>query len=432
MTEAEQYLFSLPRFSEKGEAALKYGLERFKAILSELGDPHLTSPVVHLAGTNGKGSTASYIASVATSLGARVGLHTSPHLFAVSERMRIDGEPASSEWLASRIAQCRPIFDAHTVSFFEATLALSFLYFAEEGVDLSVIETGLGGRLDATNVVEPAVTVITSIGLDHVGILGNTLEAIAREKSGIIKEGVPVISAVSDERARQVVQLTAHEKNAPFHDVYKEVTWHDETRDPVATSGEFKTPVMEYGSMRLGLPGRHQFVNVASALRVIETFFPKEKLDVKSIHTGIHSVCRVAGIRGRLDVIQKEPLIVLDVSHNYDSLSVSLQYVKEAIALRSGHLFVAFGTMRDKDIRQMTSLLAEQKAQLFVVPIHTDRALPPGDTIQYMASAGIPAQTVADAQHALQLFSEIARPEDGLLITGSHLVVSQLPEHLLK
>ncbi|MBX2818229.1 MAG: bifunctional folylpolyglutamate synthase/dihydrofolate synthase [Rhodothermaceae bacterium] len=432
MNEAEQYLFSLPRFSEKGEEALKYGLERFRRVLSELGDPHRAAPIIHLAGTNGKGSTASYIASIATCLGARVGLHTSPHLFAVSERMRVDGKPAPSEWLARRIMQCKPVFDAHTVSFFEATVALSFLFFAEEGVDLCVIETGLGGRLDATNVVDSAITVITSIGYDHMGILGNTLEAIAREKSGIIKTGVPIISAVADERARLVVQQTALEKNAPFHDVYKEVMWQDETRDPVTTSGVFRTPVMEYGSMMLGLPGRHQFVNVAAALRVIETFFPKERLDVKSIHTGIRSVCEVAGLRGRLDVIQKEPLIVLDVSHNYDSLSVSLQYVKEAIALRSGHLFVAFGTMRDKDIRQMASLLAEQKAQLFVVPIHTDRALPPGDTIQYMASAGVPAQAVTNAQHALQLFSEIARPEDGLLITGSHLVVSQLPVHLLK
>jgi len=432
MTEAEQYLFSLPRFSEKGEAALKYGLNRFRTVLAELGDPHHAAPIIHLAGTNGKGSTASYIASVAACLGVRVGLHTSPHLFDVSERMRVNGKPASSEWLASRITHCKPVFDAHAVSFFEATVALSFLFFAEEDVDLCVIETGLGGRLDATNVVDPAITVITSIGYDHVGILGNTLEAIAREKSGIIKEGVPVISAVSDEHARRVVQQTAHEKKAPFHDVYKEVTWRDETQDPVTTSGVFRTPVMEYGSMRLGLPGRHQFVNVASALRVIETFFPRERLNVKSIHTGIRSVCEIAGLRGRLDIIQKEPLIVLDVSHNYDSLSVSLQYVKEAIALRSGHLFVAFGTMRDKDIRQMASLLAEQKAQLFVVPIYTDRALPPGDTIQYMASAGVPAQTVTDAQHALQLFSELARPEDGLLITGSHLVVSQLPEHLLK
>ena len=432
MQDAEQYLFSLPRFVEKGEQALKLGLERFRALLGDLDDPHLAVPTIHIAGTNGKGSTAAYIASIATCLSVRVGLHTSPHLFHVSERMRVNGATPSPEWLSRQIERCIPFFDRYDVSFFEAVLVLSFLYFVDEKVDLAVIETGLGGRLDATNVVAPSVTLITSIGYDHVGILGHTLEAIAKEKSGIIKGGVPVMVAVEDERARKVVYDTAREKNAPFHDVYKEVTWLDETQDPISTCGSFMTPVMEYGTVMLGLRGRHQFVNVASALRAIETFFPRDRLNVKSIHTGIRSVCEFAGLRGRLEVIRKEPLTVLDVSHNYDSLSVSLRFMNDALALRSGHLYVAFGTMRDKDIRQMTSLLAEQKAQLFVVPIRTDRALPPGDIIQYMASAGVPVRAVSDASHALQLFSEMARPEDGLLITGSHQVVSQLPEYVLK
>ena len=427
MPGAEQYLFSLPRFADKGEKALKLGLKRFEGMLEELGSPHLAAPTIHLAGTNGKGSTASYVASMATCLGAKVGLHTSPHLFHVSERMRVDGKPPSSKWLSGQIEQCIPVFKRYDASFFEAVLALSFIYFSEEEVDLAVIETGLGGRLDATNIVDPKVTLITSIGYDHVGILGDTLEAIAKEKSGIIKEGIPVFAAVVDDHARQVVYATAQEKKAPFHDVFEEVTWLDETTDPVTTSGSFLTPVMEYKSLRLGLPGRHQFVNVASALRAIETIFPKEQLDVKSIQIGVRSVCEVAGLRGRLEVLRKEPLTVLDVSHNYDSLSAALHYMQDALALRSGHLYVAFGTMRDKDIGQMASLLAEQKAQLFVVPIHTDRALPPGDVIQHMVSAGVPVRTVTDAEHALLLFSEIARPEDGLLITGSHQVVSQLP-----
>lgn len=432
MNDAEAYLFSLPRFAQKGEEAIKSGLERFRWLLKELGDPHLSVPTIHIAGTNGKGSTASYIAAIATCHRLRVGLHTSPHLFHVSERMRVNGQPPSEAWLDEQITRCRPLFETYEVSFFEAALALSFIYFTVENVDLAVIETGLGGRLDATNVVRPEVTVITSIGYDHMDILGNSLEAIAREKSGIVKEGVPMIAAVEDEKARKVVEDAARRAGAPFHDVYSEVVWEDQTEDPVATSGSFQTPVMEYERIRLGLPGRHQFVNVASALRVIETFFPKAERNVKSIYTGIQSVCELSGLRGRLEVFRKEPLIVLDVSHNSNSLTGALHYMNEALSPRSGHLYVAFGTMRDKEVEKMALLLAEQKAHVLVVPIHTDRALPPGDTLKYMESAGIPVRAVLDTHHALRLFLELARPEDGLLIAGSHFVVSQLSEHILR
>ena len=432
MSHAEQYLLSLPRFAEKGEAAIKKGLDRFRQLLSEMGDPQDHGPTIHIAGTNGKGSTASFIASIAMCHQLRVGLHTSPHLFHVSERMRVNGVVPSSEWLQGHIEQYRAVFNTYQVSFFEAVLALSFVYFAEENVDLAVIETGLGGRLDATNVVVPEVTVITSIGYDHMNILGDTLREIAQEKSGIIKAGVPMIAAVEDVQARDVVRDVAAQQGAPFHDVYKEVVWTNEAQHAYETVGTFKTPLMEYNTLRLGLSGHHQFVNVASALRAIETFFPKEVLDVKSIYTGVQSVSELSGFRGRLEILRKEPLIVLDVSHNSDSLRGALQFMNEALSPRSGHLFVAFGTMRDKDIQQMSYLLGEQKAQVFVVPIHTDRALPPGDIIQFLERAGAPARAVSDTHHALLLFSEIARPEDGLLVTGSHSVGSQLPEHLLK
>ena len=208
MTDAERRLLALPRFAGAGAAAYKPGLGRTRALLAALGDPHTVVPTVHVAGTNGKGSTASFAASVAQAAGLRVGLHTSPHLATLRERMRVDGRPAPPDWLDGALARWGGAVDAVGPSFFEATVALSLLYFAEQDVDLAVVEVGLGGRLDATNVLAPLVAAVTHVGLDHTDLLGDTVEAIAREKAGIAKPGVPFLHAVAGE-ARPALEAEA-------------------------------------------------------------------------------------------------------------------------------------------------------------------------------------------------------------------------------
>ena len=186
--ECVRFLNKLPAFSSIGAKAYEPGFERILSLMEALGNPHTTFPTIHIAGTNGKGSTASMIAAIATAAGKRTGLHTSPHLLNVNERMRMDGIPAPDEWLAKQVTKYQIVIEKVKPSFFEATVALSLLYFSTMNADLAVIEVGLGGRLDATNIVEPLLAVITNIGYDHTSILGNTLEAIAQEKGGIIKK----------------------------------------------------------------------------------------------------------------------------------------------------------------------------------------------------------------------------------------------------
>src|SRR5690606_30389522 len=202
-------LHALPRFAEAGAAAFRPGLARMRALMEAMDLPHERFASVHVAGTNGKGSTASMTAAMATAAGWRVGLHTSPHLFDVAERLRLDGTPAPHAWIADAVARYRTDFARIEPSFFEATVALSFRYFADEGVDLAVVEVGLGGRLDATNVLTPRACGITTLGLDHTDLLGDTLEAIAREKAGIAKPGVPLLTSAAQPEALAAIRETA-------------------------------------------------------------------------------------------------------------------------------------------------------------------------------------------------------------------------------
>ena len=260
----ESRLLALPRFADAGAAAYKPGFERMRALLDALGEPQRASRAVHVAGTNGKGSTASLAASVAQAAGLRVGLHTSPHLVSLRERMRVDGEPASEAWLDAAVARLADALDEGGPSFFEATVALSLAYFAERGVDLAVVEVGLGGRLDATNVVEPVVSVVTHVGLDHTELLGETVELIAVEKAGIARPGVPFLHAVEGPAA-DALEVEAARRGAPVEAVRPSC----EVEPIGAGRVRLATPVRDYGEATVGLPGAHQAWNAALAVRAV-------------------------------------------------------------------------------------------------------------------------------------------------------------------
>ena len=421
---AEAFLYELPNFGKSGNTAYKPGLERVHALLAEMNDPHHAYPSVHVAGTNGKGSTCSMIAAIATASGQRVGLHTSPHLFHLCERMRVDGKPASESWLVDAVHRFGDAIKDLGASFFEATVALSLLYFCEKEVDLAVVEVGLGGRLDATNVLQPRLAAITRIGWDHVDILGDSLTKIATEKAGIIKEDIPVAVGLQEPEALETLRKQARSKKAPWHAVEDEVTWKILEQKAGETHITLQTPGHVFEEITIGLTGEHQVQNAALAIRVIELLSPEQSV-TQSILEGLSHVSKYSGLRGRLDICKTEPLVVLDVGHNIDGLQVALAFMSKTLLPRRGQLYVAFGMMRDKDLRSVGHLFSSNEAKVIALHSDTERAFTPDEIAQHLNAAGVSVQVVQDAGETLDRFYEVADDSDGLLITGSHRIASQ-------
>ncbi len=433
--EAFAYLNALPRFAGRADAAYRPGLKRMEALLEAMDRPHVRWAGVHVAGTNGKGSTASMVAAIATAAGLRTGLHTSPHVFDVSERMRIDGAPAPATWLAEAVARYRSAFEHVRPSFFEATVALSFLYFAEEAVDLAVVEVGLGGRLDATNVLRPRLSVITHVGRDHEALLGSTLSEIAREKAGIIKPHVPVLTAVDDAEALRVIEHVAAAQEAPLHHVRREVASDvlESTLRGLVMSAT--TPLRRYERLHVGLAGRHQHGNALLALCAAELLFDEVRRSPAPAERGLAEVHRLAGLRGRGEIVHEKPLVVADVAHNPDGLAATLALLHEHVrgqkhSADGGRLVVLFGAMRDKDAAAMARLLAEAGATVWPVPLASDRALSAEELATLLHAAGPAVEAPAHVPEGLGRFHAQAAPADVLLVTGSHQVVGQLPRPL--
>jgi dihydrofolate synthase/folylpolyglutamate synthase len=421
---ATDLLLSLPRYAGTADDAYKPGLERMEALLDAMDHPQEAFWSVHVAGTNGKGSVASMVAALGTAAGHTMGLHTSPHLSHVTERMRVDGVPAPDDWLADAVAAHRDAFDRIAPSFFEATVALSFRYFADAGVDGAAVEVGLGGRLDATNVLQPALAVLTSVDLDHTAILGETLPEIAREKAGIIKPETPVLSGVQQLEAQSVIREVATERNAPLHTLTRETTWHARSQDLDGSVLDVQTPVRRYEALRVAVPGRHQQRNALLALRAAELAIPGAT--EASIRTGLQDVRRLAGLRGRLDVLQRDPIVVADVAHNPSSIEATLATVGPAVAERGGQLIVAFNLSRDKDLDGILALLAAHDATVQPVPVDVDRATPPDRLADAARRAGLAVRAPQPASRVLADFRASAAPEDALLVTGSHDLVATL------
>lgn len=411
-------LYALPRFTDAGAAAFKPGLDRMRRLLAALGDPHRAYPSLHVAGTNGKGSTASMLAAIATAGGRRTGLHTSPHLLALGERMRLDGTPAPEAWIAEAVARHHALFDAVAPSFFEATTALSLLYFAEERVDLAVVETGLGGRLDATNVLRPEAAVVTHIGLDHTDLLGATLPEIAREKAGIIKPHTPVFTAVTDPEAHAVLAEVAALRDAPLHDLHAETIVHAQRSYLDALVLDVTTPVRRYDGLRVGLAGRHQASNALLAVRGAEAVLDAAP---EAIREGLANVRRLAGLRARLEVVQRRPLVVVDVGHNPDGLAAALAFV-QAQRPAGGRLHVVLGLLRDKDATAIGRLLAQAGAIAATVSLPGARGTDATILARTLRAEGAEAHpTTLDAARA---HAATLDASDALLVVGSHQVAA--------
>ena len=422
--DAEARLFALPRFAAAGSAAYNPGLDRIRALLDAMGSPHRAAPVVHVAGTNGKGSTASMVAAIGTAAGLRVGLHTSPHLLRVTERFRIDGVSAPDAWLAEAVERWGPIWDRIGPSFFEATTALAFAYFAEQQVDLMVVEVGLGGRLDATNVVAPVACGVTTVGLDHTDVLGDTVEAIAREKGGIAKPGVPLLTT-AEGAALGALATVAREVEAPFEDVRASCRLallgsHIGESAAGATGFRLETPVRSYADLRLGLAGAHQRWNAALAVRLAETTFQP---DADAVQNGLSRTPALSGLRGRAEVLRRAPLVVADVAHNADGLAAALATARSEMP-PGGALVALIGLMRDKDAGAVARVLEGADA-VWTVGLPGERAHSADSLAAAFAEAGLEAKSVTSVAEGWARFEAEGGRENALLIAGSHVAAAE-------
>ncbi|GIW45440.1 MAG: bifunctional folylpolyglutamate synthase/dihydrofolate synthase [Candidatus Binatia bacterium] len=407
-------------FQLEARKGMDFKLERIELVLRELGHPERKYPVVHIAGTNGKGSVAAMLHAMARAAGLDAGLYTSPHLVRFTERIRVgDREIAPEE-----VVECaKVVYRAATargieLTFFEFTTVLAFLYFAECRVPLAVVEVGLGGRLDATNVVAPEVAVITSIGLDHQEFLGDTIEAIAWEKAGIIKERCPVVAGPLSPVARRVIAERARQQNAPVWWAGKDFGWEGDDR-----CWSFRGLGVDLREVALGLRGRHQCENAAVAVAAAQLLPDSLRWSAEVCRAGLEQV----RWPGRLEIVSREPLIVLDGAHNGDGVRAVVAALPGLVEQRRVRLL--FGVMADKDWRDMIQLLAPVVCEVVVTRVPVRRSADPS----LVAAAWrelVPARVEENVEAALATARAGLQNDQALLVTGSLFLVGAVRQVL--
>ena len=421
-SEAIQYLYdSAPAFHLVGASAYKPGLDNVLALMEQFGNPHTKFRSIHVAGTNGKGSTSHLIAAVLQAAGYKVGLYTSPHLVDFRERIRINGQPIPEEKVvafAERILDFKFQISGFKYSFFELTTTLAFDYFAREQVDIAVVEVGLGGRLDATNIITPLVSVITNIGFDHTEFLGHTLKDIAREKAGIIKPGVPCVIGETDPETEPVF-IEAAKQNG----LWGEGLETTDCRIWFADQCGYMRKRRQREAPECQLKGLYQDKNQQTAyiaLQVLRNYTPYTlHLTPYTISEGFANVCTLTGLRGRWEVLRDKPLTICDTGHN----SHGIKYVAEqlrALNIKHSTLHIVFGMVNDKDIDIVLNLLPKD-AQYYFTQAKTHRAIPASE-LQVKFGAGQAFPTVIEAVQAAQ---KEATDEDIIFIGGSNYVVGE-------
>lgn len=401
-SEAIEYLYNArPPFHQVGASAYKPGLETTLRLMAHVGNPHLQLQAIHVAGTNGKGSTSHLIAAALQASGRKVGLFTSPHLVSLTERIRINGVPIPEEVVAAFVTEHKDFLDALQPSFFETMTALGFWYFVQQKVDVAVVEVGLGGRLDSTNVLTPVLSVITNIGLDHTEFLGNTLTQIAREKAGIIKPGVPVVIGESHPQTMNVFLAKAQECGSEIY---------------FADQCEYLRRTRLKTALECELKGNYQEHNLQTA------FVALRELGIKNeeIRKGFEKVCTMTGLRGRWEVLQEQPLVICDTGHN----SHGIQYVARQLKdLQTNQVWLVFGMVNDKDTEVVMRLLpaGERYHYIFTRP-NTSRARSAQEMLRLWGREGI---AIEDPQEALTYALDHAAPEDAIFIGGSNYLVGE-------
>ncbi|MCB0275789.1 MAG: bifunctional folylpolyglutamate synthase/dihydrofolate synthase [Calditrichaeota bacterium] len=411
--ETTDYLFGLHRIG------IKLGLENTETLLAAAGNPQLRWPAIHLAGTNGKGSTSAIVAAILRAAGYKVGLYTSPHLIDFTERMLVNGVPIDRQSVIDFVRRFRPLVEELAASFFEVTTVMAFWYFAREGVDVAVVETGMGGRLDSTNTVSPLICGITPIGLDHQEYLGDTLEKIAAEKGGIIKKGVPVLTNNREPAVLGILDEICQKKYSPLWkcDEYGECHARDEQINGNRIDLQFQNFIGQ--NLWLNLAGNHQLENALLAvglIRGIAEFFPVSDEAVAGGLAGVQW-------RGRLDVVRREPAIIIDVGHNFQGIEKTLAFMKRFFP--DGDFNIAAFLQADKDIEGIGRLMAGSCREVYEIDLKKGKFPEAGRLANAVRNSGGKARLVADFETFWNGIWQAPEAGKAWLIAGSHYLAGE-------
>lgn len=417
--ETLQYLYKqLPVFHIVGGSAYKPGLENTEKLMDALGQPHQKYRTIHVGGTNGKGSVSHFLSAILQSAGYKVGLYTSPHLVDFGERIKVDGQKIEQSFVVDFVEQNKSSFENIKPSFFEATMAMAFSYFEQCEVDVAIIEVGLGGRLDSTNIILPEISIITNISFDHTEYLGDTISKIATEKAGIIKPGIPVVIGESQSESEIIFRNKALQMQSEIYFADKEYKL-----EIIDTQLEkIKVKVNASTEYLVGLTGTYQLKNIATVLKSIEILSDKfPKINASSIQEGLNKIVELTGLMGRWQCFGSLPSFYMDTAHNYAGVFELVNHIKYQ-QYKSLHL--VFGMVKDKDISNILQILPIN-AKYYFTNAHIERALPAKELKHMAEKYHLMGDSYDSVSEAVMSAESCADTTDLLIVFGSNFVVGE-------
>lgn len=417
--ETLEYLYeSVPMFQKVGAIAYKEGLDNTEKLDAHFGYPHKRYKTIHVAGTNGKGSCSHTIASILQRAGYKVGLYTSPHLKDFRERIRVNGTCIDEEYVTRFVEEERHFFEPLHPTFFELTTAMAFKYFAEQNVDIAIIEVGLGGRLDCTNIIRPVLSIITNISFDHTQFLGNTLAKIAYEKSGIIKDGIPVIIGESTSETKPVFTEQSKRHNSPILFAEEDA---DITGAELSNDGGITYTTKTFGAIHGELGGIYQEKNARTIVCAVKELIKTGlNISTEDVRKGFELVSETTGLQGRWQKIQDNPLVICDTGHNVGGWIYLSRQIKSQ---KCRQLRIIFGMVNDKDIKTVMEMLPND-AVFYFTKAKTKRSINEEDIARIGKSLNLESETFTDVKSAYNKAMDDADKDDFIFIGGSSYIVS--------
>ncbi len=413
----------LPMFQRVGSQAFKKDLTNIKLLCEHLGNPFEKYPCIHIAGTNGKGSTAHLISAILQEHGYKVGLYTSPHYRDFRERVKINGKYISRKYVVDFVENNKAVFEKIKPSFFEITVALAFDFFAKEKVNVAVIETGLGGRLDSTNIITPILSVITNISFDHQQFLGNTLKKIAGEKAGIIKKNIPVVIGETQEETVTVFEKKAKAKKSEI--IFADKNYQVVKKSENLTHTNFdilKNGQTFFSNQKINLHGSYQTKNIATALQAIDVLPESFSIKKSKIASALSNLKKLTNFKGRWQVLQKDPIVLCDSAHNEGGLSLAMSQLK---SLKIKELHFVLGMVNDKSIEKMLNFFPKEAHFYFCKP-DIPRGLEVEILAQKAAELGLNGRAYSSVKNALRAAKKKAGKNDLVYVGGSTFVVAEV------
>ena len=415
----------IPMYQRTGKAAYKIDLKKTHRIDEYFSEPHKSYKTIHVAGTNGKGSVSHSLASVLQEAGYKVGLYTSPHMKDFRERIRVNGEMIPKEYVTAFIKENQRFFEEITPSFFEMSVAMAFNFFEDQQVDVAVVEVGMGGRLDSTNIIFPEISIITNIGLDHTTFLGHSLHSIAQEKAGIIKRGIPVVIGESHPDTKPVFKERAKQAKTSIYFADEDYILEPSVIfDPLKNSFQiFNENKKQYlHELTTDLLGAYQRKNLATVLKALDLLKDNFLLDEKNVQRGLSKVKKNTGFLGRWQVLETSPLVLCDTAHNTEGVKTNMEQLEK---MDYNHLHFVLGFVNDKNIESVLSLFPTN-ANFYFTKANIPRALDENELKDQAEGAGLSGNAYPTSEEALIAAKKAANPNDMIYVGGSTFVVSEV------